>query len=397
MTRVLIFVAVVFAIAIGVHYYLWARLVRDPHLPGPWRALASFALVLLAVGMPLALIVGRKHVAAGRVLAWPAFIWMGLMFLLLTTLVATDLLRLAVSLVGRAGGLPSNPERRTAIARLLASGVTALSGGLAIAAFRSARGPIAIHRVNVELARLPATRDGFRIVQLTDIHVGSTIGRAFVEDIVRSANALDPDLIAVTGDLVDGSVAELRDAVAPIGGLRARHGVYFVSGNHEYFSGAEPWFEELTRLGIRVLRNERIPIGDGADGFDLAGVDDHSAERFGGVAHAVALERALGARDARREIVLLAHQPVSFLAAAPFGVGLQLSGHTHGGQMWPFGVFVRMSQPFVAGLHRRRNAQIYVSRGTGYWGPPMRLGAPAEITELVLRRAPISTSSTRST
>jgi uncharacterized protein len=394
MTRVLVFIAVVLAIAIGIHYYLWARLVRDPHLPAPWRALASIALVLLAVGMPLAMIVGRKHAAAGRVLAWPAFIWMGLMFLLLTTLVGTDLLRLVFSLVGRPGGLPSNPERRTALARLVASAVTALSGGLAIAAFRSARGPIAVHRVNVGLARLPAAHDGFRIVQLTDIHVGSTIGRAFVADIVRRTNALEPDLIAVTGDVVDGSVADLRDAVAPLGTLRARHGVYFVSGNHEYFSGAEPWFEELTRLGIRVLRNERVAIGDGADGFDLAGVDDHSAERFGGVAHAVALERALGGRDARREVVLLAHQPRSFLDAERFAVGLQLSGHTHGGQMWPFGIFVRMSQPFVAGLHRRRDAQIYVSRGTGYWGPPMRLGAPAEITELTLRRAPISTRST---
>ncbi|HSZ81293.1 MAG TPA: metallophosphoesterase [Polyangia bacterium] len=364
---------------------------RDPHLPAPWRGLASIALVLLAVGMPLAMIVGRKHAAAGRVLAWPAFIWMGLMFLLSTTLAATDLLRLVAALVGRAGGLPSNPERRTAIARLVASAVTALSGGLAIAAFRSARGPIAVHRVTVELARLPAAHDGFRLVQLTDIHVGSTIGRAFVEDIVRRANGLEPDLIALTGDLVDGSVADLRDAVAPLGALRARHGVFFVSGNHEYFSGADPWFEELTRLGIRVLRNERVAIGDGDDGFDLAGVDDHSAERFGGVAPAVALERALGGRDARREVVLLAHQPRSFLDAEPFAVGLQLSGHTHGGQMWPFGVFVRMSQPFVAGLHRRRDAQIYVSRGTGYWGPPMRLGAPAEITELVLRRAPPST------
>jgi predicted MPP superfamily phosphohydrolase len=387
MTRVLVFIAVVLAIAVGIHYYLWARLVRDPHLPAPWRALASIALVLLAVGMPLAMIVGRKHAAAGRVLAWPAFIWMGLMFLLLTTLVGTDLLRLVLAIVGRAGGLPSNPERRTALARLVASAVTALSGGLAIAAFRAARGPIAVHRVNVELGRLPAAHDGFRIVQLTDVHVGSTIGRAFVEDIVRRANALEPDLIAVTGDLVDGSVADLRDAIAPLGTLRARHGVYFVSGNHEYFSGAEPWFEELTRLGIRVLRNERVAIGDGDDGFDLAGVDDHSAERFGGVAHTVALERALGGRDARREVVLLAHQPRSFLDAAPFAVGLQLSGHTHGGQMWPFGVFVRMSQPFVAGLHRRGAAQIYVSRGTGYWGPPMRLGAPAEITELVLRRS----------
>jgi predicted MPP superfamily phosphohydrolase len=391
MTRLLIFVVAVLAIAVGVHYYLWARLVRDPHLPAPWSGVATVALVLLAAEMPLAIVLGRKHPGAGRVLAWPAFIWMGLMFLLLTSLVSADLLRVVLRVVAttlrRSTALPLDPSRRTAIARLVASAATALSGGLAVAAVRSARGPIAVRRVDVALARLPKAHDGLRLVQLTDIHVGSTIRRAFIEDIVNRANALRPDLVAITGDLVDGGVTELRDAVAPLAALRARHGVYFVSGNHEYFSGADAWFEELTRLGIRVLRNERVPISAGADSFYLAGVDDHSAERYGGPPHAVALERALGGRDPDREVVLLAHQPRSFLDAERFGVGLQLSGHTHGGQIWPFGVFVRMSQPFVAGLHRRGDAQIYVSRGTGYWGPPMRLGAPAEITELILRRA----------
>jgi hypothetical protein len=253
---------------------------------------------------------------------------------------------------------------------------------------RAARGPVAVRRVEVALARLPRVHDGLRIVQVSDIHVGSTIGGAFVADVVRRANALGPDLVAITGDVVDGTVAELAEAVAPLGELRARHGVYFVTGNHEYFSGAEAWMTELGRLGIRVLRNERVSIGTGGvDGFDLAGVDDRSAERYGGLPHDEALARALGGRDPAREVVLLAHQPASFAGAARHGVGLQLSGHTHGGQIWPFGFIVRLSQPFLAGLHRQGASQIYVSRGTGYWGPPMRLGAPAEITELILRRA----------
>ncbi len=226
--------------------------------------------------------------------------------------------------------------------------------------------------------------NGLTLVQLTDVHVGPTIGRAFIETIVAHTNALHPDVIAITGDLVDGSVAELADAVAPLGQLRARHGVYFVTGNHEYFSGATPWIAELTRLGIRCLRNERVSIGDGAASFELAGVDDHSGARSGEDGHGEDLPRALANLDPEREVVLMAHQPRSVFAASRFGVGLQISGHTHGGQLWPFSYLVRLQQPFLAGLHRHGDTQIYVSRGTGYWGPPMRLGAPAEITQFVL-------------
>jgi predicted MPP superfamily phosphohydrolase len=387
MSRLLTFIAVILTIAIGVHYYLWARLVRDPHLPSPWGATVTAALVVLAAGMPLAIFLGRRFPAAGRVLAWPAFIWMGLMFLFLVSFVGADVLRLVQWLARRGGDAPADPERRLVAARVAAGAITVLAGGLGAIAVRAAVGPVAVKRVDVALARLPRTHDGLRIVQLTDIHVGPTIGRAFVEDVVRRTNALSPDIVAITGDLVDGSVSELGDAVAPLADLRARHGVFFVTGNHEYFSGAEPWIAELARLGVRVLRNERVSIGEGAEAFDLAGVDDCSAERFGGPPHAAAVARAFEGRDPAREVVLLAHQPRSFTDAARFGIGLQLSGHTHGGQVWPFGLLVRLSQPFLAGLYRRGPAQIYVSRGTGYWGPPMRLGSPAEITELVLRRA----------
>jgi predicted MPP superfamily phosphohydrolase len=387
MSRIVVFIAVVLTIAVAVHYYLWARLVRDPRLPAPAGAIATVVLLALAASLPLAMFLGRRVPAAGRVLAWPAFIWMGLMFLLLVTLLGTDLVRLAAWLTARARAAPVDAERRLVAARLAAGVAAALSGGLAAVALRAAHGPIAVKRVDVALARLPRPHEGLRIVQVTDLHVGSTIGVGFVEDVVQRTNALAPDLVAITGDLVDGSVADLAEAVAPLAQLRARHGVYFVTGNHEYFSGAEPWLAELARLGLRVLRNERVAIGDGAEAFDLAGVDDHSAERFGGLPAGEAIARALGGRDPAREVVLLAHQPRSFVEAARYGVGLQLSGHTHGGQVWPFGAIVRLTQPFLAGLHRLGDSQIYVSRGTGYWGPPMRLGSPAEITELVLRRA----------
>jgi hypothetical protein len=275
-------------------------------------------------------------------------------------------------------------QRRTFFARSTAAGVSLLAACLGAISLRSALGSVRVRPLRVRLAKLPRAHDGLRIVQLTDVHVGPTIGRGFIEEIVGRTNALNPDIVAITGDLVDGSVSDLRDAVAPLANLRARHGVFFVTGNHEYFSDATGWMNELGRLGIRVLRNERVTIGQAGDAFDLAGIDDRSAGRFGGLTPEAALARALAGRDVRRELVLLAHQPRSLLDAAGFGVGLQLSGHTHGGQVWPFGYLVRLNQPFVAGLHRFADSQIYVSRGTGYWGPPMRLGAPAEITHITL-------------
>jgi predicted MPP superfamily phosphohydrolase len=391
MSRLLLFVGALgalLAIVVGVHYYLWARLVRDPRLAAPWSRLASAALSVLAASMPGAILLPRAYPDVGRTLAWPAFSWMGVMFLLLVVFLGIDVARLFAWLIRRASRAPTiDPARRTLFARVAAAATTTLVGGLATFAARAARGPIDVKRVDVALARLPRAHDGLSLVQITDVHVGPTIGATFVQDVVSRVNALSPDLVAITGDLVDGSVETLREAVAPLAGLRARHGVYFVTGNHEYFSGAAQWIVELARLGIRVLSNERVAIGAGADAFDLAGIDDASASRYGGAASKDALARALADRDPTRELVLLAHQPKQFTEAVRHGVGLQLSGHTHGGQMWPFAFIVALTQPFVAGLHRRGASQIYVSRGTGYWGPPMRLGAPAEITHVVLRRA----------
>jgi uncharacterized protein len=388
MNRFFVFIAVALGLLGGIHYYLWTRLVRDPRWKAPWGSVGGTLLALLFLSVPVSLILGRGHGDLRHGLAWTGYVWLGVMFLLLAVSVSTDLVRLAAAIGRRVAAVPPfDPQRRTLLARLTAAATGLLGGGLAAAAIYSARKPVEVRRVRVALDRLPPEQDGFRIVQLTDVHVGPTIGRAFVEQIVASANALEPDLIAITGDLVDGGVPELASAIEPLGELRARHGVYFVTGNHEYFSGADPWLNELNRLGIRVLRNERVPIGNAEAGFDLAGVDDRSAVRYGGLAPAAALTRALADRDPQRELVLLAHQPRTLLDAEPFDVGLQISGHTHGGQVWPFNFVVQLQQPFVAGLHRRGRSQIYVSRGTGYWGPPMRLGAPAEITEIRLECA----------
>jgi len=234
--------------------------------------------------------------------------------------------------------------------------------------------------VPVKLERLPRALDGLTLVQLSDLHVGLTIGRRFVESVVAEVARQRADAIVVTGDLVDGSVDELADLVAPLGALKARYGVFFIPGNHDYYAGIRPWLAQVQRMGWRILLNARTTLGDaGAEGasIDLAGVDDPTGRPD--------LGRALVGRDPERELVLLAHQPRAIREAAAAGVGLQLSGHTHGGQIWPFGLAVLAFQPYLAGLHRHgERTQIYVSRGTGYWGPPMRIGAPAEITRLVL-------------
>jgi predicted MPP superfamily phosphohydrolase len=384
LTQLLIFISIALSILGGLHYYFWARLVRDTALPSPYRQLATLSLIALGLSMPLAMVLARSGLT--RALSWPAFVWMGFMFLLFVALLGTDVVRLVIWLggVGRPGAGPIDPARRLYLARVLGGTAAAVAASFSLIAMRSALGRIATKELEITLDRLPPPLDGTTLVQLSDIHVGPTIGRAFIEELVRRTNELNPDVVAITGDLVDGSVAELRDSVAPLKDLRARFGVYFVTGNHEYYSGVEEWLQEISRLQIRVLRNERVPIGEGAHGFDLAGIDDfHAHGQAPG--HGPDLERALLGRDPARAVVLLAHQPRAIHEAAALGVSLQLSGHTHGGQIWPFNYMVHLQQPYVAGLAREGETQLYVSRGTGYWGPPMRLKAPAEITKIVLR------------
>ncbi|MEP6964892.1 MAG: metallophosphoesterase, partial [Polaromonas sp.] len=247
----------------------------------------------------------------------------------------------------------------------------------------------AVVRVDVPIRGLPPAWHGFTVVQISDIHVGPTIRRPYLRRIVDRVNALEADLVAITGDLVDGQVSELAAHVAPLADLRSRHGTYFVTGNHEYYSGADAWIEELRRLGLTVLLNEHVVLAhpNAADArgvrLVLAGVTDFNAGHFD-PAHRSSPAAALLGAPPQAVRVLLAHQPRSAAAAAAAGFDLQLSGHTHGGQFYPWNLFVRFQQPFTAGLHRLEGLWVYTSRGTGYWGPPKRFGAPSEITHLRL-------------
>jgi predicted MPP superfamily phosphohydrolase len=284
--------------------------------------------------------------------------------------------------VARAADASVPAEGADAWRAALAVGVAFLGLGVGL---RSALAGPRIVRQRFEIARWPRALDGFRIVQISDIHIGPILGRGFAASLTERVNALEPDLVAVTGDLVDGSAALLADEVAPFAELRARHGVYFVTGNHDHYSGADAWARRAGELGMRVLRNERVAIGDADAGFDLVGVDDHHAHFVGGGRSDLAT--ALAGRDPERAAVLLAHDPATFGRARREALDLQLSGHTHGGQIWPFAWFVRLATPWVAGRYREGRVQLYVSRGTGFWGPPLRLGAPAEITEITITRS----------
>ena len=382
--RILIFLGVISGLTIGTHYYLWARLIRDPMWPAPWRQVATITLVVLALSIPASMMAWRtlpRNVAIP--VSWVGYVWMGSMFLLLVLLWGGELARW--SWVKYASMTSHNGGRRELLAQILASGVGVF--GLALSGWGvwSAIRPVEVKRVSVRLKKLPGSLNGLRLVQLTDMHIGLTIGRDFVEDVVRKVNALEPDIVAITGDLIDGSVEDLGAAVAPLGEIEARLGTFFVTGNHEYYSGADSWLAFLGTLDIRVLRNEHVELSKDGEAIHLAGVDDWTAHQFGN-GHGSDMARAMAGRDASKPVILLAHQPIQFDEARAHGVDLQISGHTHGGQIFPFGLLTRLAQPFLSGLHQRGDSQIYVSSGTGYWGPPMRIAAPAEITLIELDR-----------
>jgi hypothetical protein len=383
----LVFLLVILSVGVGGHAYLAQRLALAPGWPEPLRSglVAAFGIGLAAVLTQI--FVRRRLGILSSALSWTAYVWLGFTFLLLTTTFASDA---ALWLLGAASTTPQDTQLLERARALLVAVVASAAAGVAL---RQGLAPPSVRRVEIPLARWPQALDGFRIVQISDVHIGPLLDRRFATEIATRVNALAPDLVAMTGDLVDGSVARIGDELEPFSAIRARHGVYFITGNHDFYSGADAWVERVQELGWRALRNERVVIGDGDSRFDLAGVDDHHGALFG-PGHGEDLARALGGRETARPVVLLAHDPATFRRASQHGVDLQLSGHTHGGQIWPFRYLVRLTVPWVAGLYRLGASAVYVSRGTGFWGPPMRLGAPSEITELVLRAVAVPSAST---
>ncbi|MER5360293.1 metallophosphoesterase [Streptomyces sp. NPDC002785] len=419
---------VVLALLVGVHRYLWRRFVGDTTAEGSalrrTGTVAAYLLPLLSVG---ALVSGRTGAPfwLQQVLAWPGYLWLAALLYLTLALLVGEGVRpvLRRVLAGRANELNrptatkvltpeaadvpaadilvadvpaadilvadapvadtlAVPTRRLFVARAV-GGAAAVAGlgTVGYGTYGVLRGP-RVKRITVPLAKLPRSAHGFRIAVVSDIHLGPILGRAHTQRIVDTINRTQPDLVAVVGDLVDGTVADLGPAAEPLARLSARQGSFFVTGNHEYYSGAAQWIDHVRELGLHPLENARVEI----NGFDLAGVNDIAGKSEG---QGPDFDRALGDRDRTRAAVLLAHQPVVIHDAVAHGVDLQLSGHTHGGQLWPGNFIAELANPTVAGLDRYGDTQLYVSRGAGAWGPPVRVGAPSDITvvELASRHA----------
>jgi hypothetical protein len=416
------FATVVLAAVSLLHGYLWWRLVRSTTRPGRLRRALTWLTVLLAV-LPVAAVLTRRELSleAQAPLAWVGFTWLGVAFYAFLALLVLEPVRLVLRLRERrrapareaareaepvpVGGpapepapqpgpaadpapdAPPDPSRRLFIARSLAvtAGVAAL-GTAGAGAYWANSAPV-VRRVPVTLPRLDPALDGLRVVTFSDGHLSATYGGRRFERLVETVNAQRPDVVAIVGDLVDGELDELREEVAPLADLVSEQGVFFVTGNHEYFVDTTAWLRHLPTLGVEVLRNERVPITRGGASVDLAGIDDRTAASSGVPGHGADLDAALDGRDDATPVVLLAHQPVQVEQARAAGVDLQLSGHTHGGQLWPFDYAIRLDQPAVEGLSRHGDTQLYVTAGAGYWGPPMRVGARPEVTVVELRAA----------
>lgn len=360
------------------HIYVGARLLPDLPIAllgrviGALALCASFALIIAG---SRARRTQNSSLAAN--LAWIGSLNGGFFSSLAVLTLTRDIfLGPAVLLASR--GEAATLESASAIAVPLLAALATVIG------FIDARRRPRVVDVEVPLDGLPPALQGFTIAQISDVHIGPTIKRDFLRGIVDIVNSLEVDLVAITGDLVDGSVEQLATHVEPLSLLRSRHGAYFVTGNHEYYSGATAWIAELRRLGLHVLLNEHVVLDHRGAPLLLAGVTDYSAHQFDPAQRSDPQAALAGASPDLRPRVLLAHQPRTAAAAADAGFDLQLSGHTHGGQFWPWNLFVRLQQPFTAGLDRLADLWVYTSRGSGYWGPPKRLGVPSEITRIRL-------------
>jgi predicted MPP superfamily phosphohydrolase len=430
------FGTVVLLALVLLHSYLWWRLVRATTVPGRLRRRLTWLTAVLAV-LPAAAVLLRRTLPldAAAPLDWVAYTWLGVAFYAFLALLVLEPVRLVLRLLarrrapapaeeadrpvvasaarrapgsrdaaaphdgGRAPGsgavggdrgavdreAVADPSRRLFIARSLAVTAGAVALGTAGTGVYLANSAPVVRRVPVTLPRLAPALDGLRIVTFSDGHLSATYGGRRFERLVETVNAQRPDVVAIVGDLVDGELDELREEVAPLGDLVSEQGVFFVTGNHEYFVDTTAWLRHLPTLGVEVLRNERVPITRGGASVDLAGIDDRTAAGSGIPGHGADVDAALDGRDDATPVVLMAHQPVQVEQARAAGVDLQLSGHTHGGQLWPFDYAIRLDQPSVEGLSRHGDTQLYVTSGAGYWGPPMRIGARPEVTVVELR------------
>ena len=393
------FFVIFFAISTLLAGYITWRLFGKAAFRRRWK-IAMAAGIVATLFAPVITIILRRSGFDNpglHLLTWAGYLGVGFLSFVFSYVVIRDLVWLPVAAVRRIKARIAksarrreemrpidSPSRRGFLVNSMNYGIltaAALTTGYGVA---EAKQTPQVKRVPVAIDNLPPDLEGFRIVQITDIHVNPTFRRSSVEEIVEVVNTLDADVVALTGDLVDGSVDQLGYDVAPLAQVQSTSGNYFVTGNHEYYSGVIEWVEEVRRLGFTVLLNEHQVVARGKARLLLAGVTDYRGGNFL-TSHRSDPQKALEGAPAADVKILLAHQPKNIFAASRAGYDLQISGHTHGGQFFPWNLLVGFAQPYVYGLHTHENTQIYVSRGTGYWGPPVRVGSPSEITLIELK------------
>lgn len=375
--RGLAFLTVMMGLVVGLHWYLGARLIRDAGVPEPLAA-AGWTFLWVAFGSIFAGFIGGRLLprVLARPIQWVGFLWMGAFGLLIS---ATGLSDLVLFVARQFTTVDATWLQWRAIA-VLGVVVPALVYGFAVA-----RAP-AIKRITVPIKNLPKAFEGYRIAQITDVHIGETLTKVFAQRVTDTVNSLKPDAVAVTGDLIDGSVAKLKSEVAPLAGLRGRDGVFYVTGNHEYYHGGSSWEAEGARLGMTVLHNTHVVVSRDGEQLVIGGVPDVEGGRFS-AQHEPDAAKTFEGSPVGAPRVLLAHQPRFAKRVKDTRVDLMLSGHTHGGQIFPFMFFVKLQQPVIGGFATLWGVPTYTSNGTGYWGPPFRVGPRGEVTEITLVRA----------
>lgn len=385
-----VFLMVAMLILAVMYAYVAVRLIQALHFSRAAQLSMSLYLLVcwLATPFPFVLRLNDLETSLGDAVSWFVYANMGVFSLIFIAYLAADMMRaFAKKLCIVKSEVCDNAydeDRRKLMKNAFHFSILGATGGLAGLGMQQALQAAVVKVVQVPIGNLPADFAQLRIVQFTDLHVGPTIKKEFVAQIVQQINALKPHIIVMTGDLVDGSVAHLRPDVAPLAELKATYGKFFITGNHEYYSGVDAWLDETQRLGFTNLINHHTLITHGNGKLLLAGVTDYRAHQYK-AEHASDPQKALRNAPVADVKILLAHQPKSIQAATDAGFDLQISGHTHGGQYYPWNMVARLANPYIEGLHHHQDKTwIYVSRGTGYWGPPLRLGTEPEITLITL-------------
>lgn len=367
----LIFGLLFSTVFILLNFYIHKRLIQKLDLSKKIKGFLDAFLVVNFLGI-IAYILARYYVSIPSWLYYLLSLPIGVLFLLFCTTVVYDISRILLFRI------PLSPSRRAFFKKSLDIVSLVTAAGLSARAMYEAKA-VVVEKVKVKLKNLAHS---YKIVQISDLHVGGLITEGFVGDIVEKINALHPDIIVITGDLIDVKVKYAQGTLNELMKLHPTYGTYFIVGNHEYFHGIGEIIQAVKERGIHVLENENIYIGEKGQGFNLVGVYDYFGYKAG--TYMPDLPKALKNIDQDSPTVLLAHQP-RFIEEVHGKVDLMLSGHTHGGQIYPFRFLTRLTQPYISGLHQHtKDLQIYVNRGTGFWGPPMRLGATPEITEITL-------------